>query len=48
VSTLTAVSVVHEQVHERASGEEQKRQRAKHVRCVLGNQEECAHGQKAA
>jgi hypothetical protein len=42
------MSVVHEQVHERARREQQKRQSAKYMCGVLGDQKECAHRQEPA
>ena len=48
MSAMAAVSVMHEQVHERARGEEQERQRAEYMRGVLGNQEERADRQEPA
>ena len=44
---MAAVPVVHEQVHERASRQQQPRQNAKHVCRVLSNNEESSDGEKA-
>jgi hypothetical protein len=44
---MTAVPVVHEQVHERASRQQQPWQNAKDVCRVLSNKEESSDSEKA-
>jgi hypothetical protein len=43
---LISVTVMHEQVHERTSGEEQPRQRTEHMSRMLSDQEEPGDDQK--
>ena len=46
VGSMTPVTPVHEEVHERACGKQQPRQVRKHVRAVLDNQKERADGRE--
>jgi hypothetical protein len=47
VTTMIAVTVVHEEMHQRARQKEQKGERTEHVGCVFGQKIEACDSQEA-
>src|SRR3989338_9059309 len=47
VLVMVAMSMVHEQMHQRAGEQQQKRQRTEQVGAVFGEQKECGNRQKS-